>query len=51
MMRETASPASSVDGNVAKSVWVRAGVRITRTSASVTIPVIPSLPTMTPVRS
>ena len=51
MNRETAFPASSVDGKVAKKVRVASGLRRTRSTTSVTIPRVPSLPTNAPVRS
>ena len=51
MIRETAAPASSVDGNVANSVRVACGLRRMRTTTSVTMPSIPSLPTTTPIKS
>ena len=51
MMRETALPASSVEGKVAKKVRVASGLRNTRSTTSVTIPSVPSLPTRAPVRS
>jgi hypothetical protein len=51
MIADTAAPAPSVDANVAKTVRVASGERRMRTTASVTIPRSPSLPTRTPMRS
>jgi hypothetical protein len=51
MMAETALPASSVEGNVAKKVRVAWGFLRIRSTISVTMPIIPSLPTRTPRRS
>ncbi len=51
MMPDTAAPASSVEGKVAKKVRVTSGLRSRRSVASVTIPSIPSLPTTAARRS
>ena len=51
MMRDTAWPASSVEGKVAKMVRVASGLRRIRSTTSVTMPSVPSLPTSAPVRS
>ena len=51
MMPETASPASSVDGNVAKKVRVISGLRSSFSVTSVTIPTSPSDPTSGASRS
>ena len=51
MMPETASPASSVEGKVAKKVRVVSGLRRSRKVTSVTMPSMPSLPTSTARRS
>ena len=51
MIAETAAPASSVEGNVAKKVRVACGLRRMRSTTSVTMPSMPSLPTSTPSRS
>ncbi len=44
MIAETGAPASSVEGNVAKNVRVACGLRRIRSTTSVTMPSIPSLP-------
>ena len=51
MMPETAAPASSVEGKVAKKVRVASGLRRSRKVTSVTMPSMPSLPTSTASRS
>ena len=51
MMRETASPPSSVEGKVAKKVRVASGLRRSRSVTSVTMPSMPSLPTSAASRS
>jgi hypothetical protein len=51
MIRETASPPSSVEGKVAKKVRVASGLRSSRSVTSVTMPSIPSLPTSAASRS
>ena len=51
MIPDTAAPASSVDGKVAKKVRVTSGLRRRRSVASVTIPRVPSAPTSAASRS
>ena len=51
MMRETASPAASVESNAASSVWTASGRGRIRSATSVTMPSVPSEPTTTPSRS
>ena len=51
MMPETALPASSEEGKVARKVRVASGLRSRRSVTSVTIPSIPSLPTSAASRS
>ena len=51
MIPETASPASSEDGKVARKVRVASGLRSRRRVTSVTMPSIPSLPTSAARRS
>ncbi len=51
MMAETASEASSMVANDARSVFTPSGTCMSRTITAVTSPSVPSPPTTTPVRS
>src|ERR671924_47191 len=51
MIPETASPASSVSLNAAKSVLTDSGLRTMRSVILVAIPNVPSEPTNAPIRS
>ena len=51
MIRETACPASSVEGKVAKNVRVASALRKMRRTISVAMANVPSLPTTAPIRS